>query len=183
MMMNDSHVLPAHICESSTDKRSLAGTLSFDSPMLRFSKTLTKAHLTKASNFCFSPSLSFPFSTMAQQGYSTQAPKPPHFITTADYTAEQLLDLVHRAIQFKVESKYNHPQPRTERPLSGKTLALMFSKRSTRTRVATETATAYLGKYFYAQQCDTTNNSVLMMICSRWSRHVPGFARYSIGRE
>ncbi|KAI7878751.1 ornithine carbamoyltransferase [Lichtheimia hyalospora FSU 10163] len=82
---------------------------------------------------------------MAQQGYSTQAPKPPHFITTADYTAEQLLDLVHRAIQFKVESKYNHPQPRTERPLTGKSLALIFTKRSTRTRVATETATAYLG--------------------------------------
>lgn len=132
--------------------------------MLRFTQTLTKAHLTKtSSNLCFSPILSFRFSIiMAQQGYSTQAPKPPHFITTADYTAEQLLDLVHRAIQFKVESKYNHPQPRTERPLSGKTLALMFSKRSTRTRVATETATAYLGKYFYAQQGDTIQTTVLM---------------------
>jgi ornithine carbamoyltransferase len=72
--------------------------------------------------------------------------KPNHFITTADYTAEQLLDLVHRAIQFKVESKYSHPKARTERPLAGKTLALIFSKRSTRTRVATETAVSYLGK-------------------------------------
>ncbi|KAK4520080.1 CS domain-containing protein [Mucor velutinosus] len=71
--------------------------------------------------------------------------KPNHFITTADYTAEQLLDLVNRAIQFKVESKYSHPKARTDRPLAGKTMALLFSKRSTRTRVATETAVSYLG--------------------------------------
>ena len=80
------------------------------------------------------------------QGFSTARAQPPHFITTADYTAEQLLDLVDRAIKFKVESKYSHPQARQERPLAGKTMALVFSKRSTRTRVATETATAYLGK-------------------------------------
>ncbi|KAI8992688.1 ornithine carbamoyltransferase [Pilobolus umbonatus] len=73
------------------------------------------------------------------------AVKPKHFITTADYTAEQLFDIVERAIKFKVESKYNYPRARTERPLAGKTLALMFSKRSTRTRVATETAVGYLG--------------------------------------
>ena len=73
--------------------------------------------------------------------------KPNHFITTADYTSEQLLDLVHRAIQFKVESKYNYPKPRTERPLTGKSVGLLFSKRSTRTRVATETAIGYLGKF------------------------------------
>lgn len=74
--------------------------------------------------------------------------KPNHFISTADYTAEQLLDLVHRAIQFKVESKYGYPKVRTERPLAGKTVGLLFSKRSTRTRVATETAVGYLGKTF-----------------------------------
>ncbi|KAI8078098.1 ornithine carbamoyltransferase [Gilbertella persicaria] len=78
-------------------------------------------------------------------GISIQTQKPHHFITTADYTSEQLLDLVHRAIQFKVESKYSYPQVRTEFPLTGKTVALMFSKRSTRTRVATETAVSYLG--------------------------------------
>lgn len=75
------------------------------------------------------------------------AAKPKHFITTADYTAEQLFDLVDRSIQFKVESKYNYPKARTERPLDGKTVGLLFSKRSTRTRVATETAVGYLGKY------------------------------------
>ncbi|CAO3623997.1 unnamed protein product [Cunninghamella echinulata] len=71
--------------------------------------------------------------------------KPQHFITTADFTAEQLLDFVNEAIKHKVQSKYNYPKPPTDRPLEGKTLAVMFSKRSTRTRVATESSVAYLG--------------------------------------
>ncbi|KAG1054817.1 hypothetical protein G6F43_003185 [Rhizopus delemar] len=75
--------------------------------------------------------------------FSLKPKKPNHFITTADYSAEQLLDLVHRAIQFKVQAKSG--QKGVERPLTGKTMALLFSKRSTRTRVATETAVNYLG--------------------------------------
>ncbi|KAI8068417.1 ornithine carbamoyltransferase [Gongronella butleri] len=76
---------------------------------------------------------------------NTAQSKPQHFITTADFTAEQLLDFVNEAIKHKVQMKYNYPEPRTERPMTGQTLAVMFSKRSTRTRVATESATAYLG--------------------------------------
>ncbi|ORE06691.1 ornithine carbamoyltransferase [Rhizopus microsporus var. microsporus] len=75
--------------------------------------------------------------------FSLKPQKPNHFITTADYTADQLLDLVYRAIQFKVQAK-TCPK-NAERPLAGKTVALIFSKRSTRTRVATETAVNYLG--------------------------------------
>ncbi|CAO3645735.1 unnamed protein product [Cunninghamella blakesleeana] len=74
-----------------------------------------------------------------------QNKKPQHFITTADFTADQLLDFVNEAIKHKVQAKYNHPEPPSERPLQGKTVAVMFSKRSTRTRVATESAVAYLG--------------------------------------
>ncbi|KAI9248657.1 ornithine carbamoyltransferase [Sporodiniella umbellata] len=75
--------------------------------------------------------------------FSLKAQKPKHFITTADYSAEQLLDLVYRAIQFKVQARSGEKS--VERPLEGQTLALLFSKRSTRTRVATETAVNYLG--------------------------------------
>ncbi|KAI8084753.1 ornithine carbamoyltransferase [Halteromyces radiatus] len=76
---------------------------------------------------------------------STLTPAPAHFITTADYSADQLFNLVDRAIQLKVEAKYQPAQTSRERPLTGKTLALLFSKLSTRTRVATETSVAYLG--------------------------------------
>ncbi|CAO3643215.1 unnamed protein product [Cunninghamella blakesleeana] len=81
----------------------------------------------------------------AYSPFSTLTTPPNHFITTADYSAEQLFNLVDRAIQLKVEAKYQYPQSRLERPLAGKTLALLFSKLSTRTRVATETSVAYLG--------------------------------------
>ncbi|KAF7727654.1 ornithine carbamoyltransferase [Apophysomyces ossiformis] len=76
-------------------------------------------------------------------GFSTKKTAPTHFLTTADFSAEELFNFIHRAVELKVQAKYQ--QAPTERPLAGKTLALLFSKRSTRTRVATETATAYLG--------------------------------------
>ncbi|CAO3589949.1 unnamed protein product [Absidia cylindrospora] len=76
---------------------------------------------------------------------STVTKKPQHFITTADFTADELYDLVHQAIRHKIQAKYQYPESIKDRPLIGKTLALMFSKRSTRTRVATESAVTYLG--------------------------------------
>ncbi|KAI8340207.1 ornithine carbamoyltransferase [Chlamydoabsidia padenii] len=83
--------------------------------------------------------------TIQHYSFSTLTPRPSHFITTADYTADQLFNLVDRAIQLKVEAKYQYPQTSRERPLAGKTVALLFSKLSTRTRVATESSVAYLG--------------------------------------
>lgn len=71
--------------------------------------------------------------------------KQNHFISTSNYSASQIFALILRSIQFKAESKYNFPEPRTQRPLAGKTIALMFSKRSTRTRVSMESAISYLG--------------------------------------
>ncbi|KAI8977634.1 ornithine carbamoyltransferase [Mycotypha africana] len=77
-------------------------------------------------------------------GIHIEAKKPNHFITTADFTAEQLLDLVYNSLQFKVQAKYT-PSEEIKRPLAGKTLAVLFSKRSTRTRIATESSMAFLG--------------------------------------
>ncbi|KAI8069191.1 ornithine carbamoyltransferase [Gongronella butleri] len=86
-----------------------------------------------------------PYGVGAAYAFSTLTPAPSHFITTADYSADQLFNIVDRAIQLKVEAKYQYPGSKAERPLAGKTLALLFSKLSTRTRVATETSVAYLG--------------------------------------
>ncbi|CAO3676871.1 unnamed protein product [Umbelopsis vinacea] len=79
----------------------------------------------------------------SSNAFSTNTPKPQHFLSTADLSKEQLYNLLTRSIELKVEAKYNVSTP--TRPLTGKTLAVMFSKRSTRTRVATESAMAYLG--------------------------------------
>ncbi|KAF9358616.1 ornithine carbamoyltransferase [Mortierella sp. AD094] len=67
----------------------------------------------------------------------------PHLLTDNDLSPKQLADIIQSACQFKHQAKVLGKP--SEAPLAGKTMALMFSKRSTRTRVATETAVAYLG--------------------------------------
>ncbi|KAF9941006.1 ornithine carbamoyltransferase [Mortierella alpina] len=67
----------------------------------------------------------------------------PHLLTDNDLSPKQLSDIIQSACQFKHQAKVEGKP--SGAPLAGKTMALMFSKRSTRTRVATETAVAYLG--------------------------------------
>ncbi|KAJ1952080.1 ornithine carbamoyltransferase, partial [Linderina pennispora] len=70
---------------------------------------------------------------------------PRDMISLADYTPEQIAALVESAADFKDKTK-NHGQAfHPDEPLKGKTIGLLFSKRSTRTRVASETSIAYLG--------------------------------------
>lgn len=92
------------------------------------------------------------FNHLGTNSYSTSLkiePAPPgiHYLTHADLTSQQIYNLLTSAIQHKYNVKYLNKQ--SGLPLSGKTLAIMFSKRSTRTRVATETAIAYLGTYVF----------------------------------
>ncbi|CAG8708998.1 12185_t:CDS:2, partial [Racocetra fulgida] len=88
------------------------------------------------------------FNYLGSNSYSTSLkiePAPPgiHYITHADLTSQQIYNLLTLAIQHKYNVKYLNKK--SDQPLSGKTLAIMFSKRSTRTRVATETAPMFLG--------------------------------------
>ena len=74
---------------------------------------------------------------------------PPHLLTTAQLNGAQLRRLVLGAIQHKQATF-----PLQHRPLVGASAALLFSKRSTRTRVAAEAALAHLGVHplFLASQ-------------------------------
>ena len=69
---------------------------------------------------------------------------PPHLKTLADLSVEQLADLVRTALIFKFMAK-NTSLSSIEPSLQGKTIAMIFNKRSTRTRVASETSTVLLG--------------------------------------
>lgn len=88
--------------------------------------------------------------------------QPPHLLTLADLTVPQIERLVKSAIAFKKHYKAKAVpeagriagagqqvedvgEAVKEKTLDGKTVALMFSKRSTRTRVASETAVQILG--------------------------------------
>ncbi len=63
---------------------------------------------------------------------------PRHFLTLRDLSPSQLHALIRRAIQLKKE-RFAY------RPLVGRTLALLFEKPSTRTRVSFEAGMAQLG--------------------------------------
>lgn len=63
------------------------------------------------------------------------------FLKIGDFTKEQLTDLIHLAIELKTMQKLGKPH----RYLEGKTLAMIFEKASTRTRVSFETGMYQLG--------------------------------------
>ncbi|KAJ2355734.1 ornithine carbamoyltransferase [Coemansia erecta] len=70
---------------------------------------------------------------------------PRDMISLGDYSAEQIAGLVQSAADLKRKVKSEGQAFHPEQPLQGKTIALLFSKRSTRTRVASESSVAYLG--------------------------------------
>ncbi|KAJ2897309.1 ornithine carbamoyltransferase [Coemansia aciculifera] len=70
---------------------------------------------------------------------------PRDLITLGDYSAEQIAALVESAADLKHKTKVLGQKHHPDQPLKGQTIAMLFSKRSTRTRVASETSIAYLG--------------------------------------
>ncbi|KWU43980.1 putative ornithine carbamoyltransferase [Rhodotorula sp. JG-1b] len=90
--------------------------------------------------------------------------KPPHLLTLADLTVPQIQSLINSAFAFKKHyksiaipeagriegAKFERGDAASSeaakaKTLTDKTVALMFSKRSTRTRVSSETAISLLG--------------------------------------
>jgi len=65
-----------------------------------------------------------------------------HFITLADFTPKQVLWLIKRSMEIKSELKKGNKLPQY---FSGKTLGMFFTKRSTRTRVSSESGWACYG--------------------------------------
>lgn len=64
-----------------------------------------------------------------------------HFLTFLDYSAEEIFELLHTAKKLKAEHKAGIKHD----ALSGKTIALIFAKSSTRTRVSFEMGIRQLG--------------------------------------
>jgi ornithine carbamoyltransferase len=64
-----------------------------------------------------------------------------HFLTLKDYTKEEILEIVELGLQIKKECKSGELKPY----MPGKTLAMIFEKSSTRTRVSFESGIFQLG--------------------------------------
>ena len=67
--------------------------------------------------------------------------KPRHFLTLLDLSADELKRLLARAMELKAM----HRRGERHAPLAGKTMAMIFEKSSTRTRVSFEAGMAQLG--------------------------------------
>ncbi|KAJ1921207.1 ornithine carbamoyltransferase [Mycoemilia scoparia] len=72
-------------------------------------------------------------------------PTPKHMLSLVDYSSDEIFSLIEASIKHKHDAKVKGKAYADGLPLQGKVVAIMFSKRSTRTRVATETAVTYLG--------------------------------------
>lgn len=71
--------------------------------------------------------------------------KGRHFVSLHDYTTEEIGWLLDVAQDMKQALKQGRPHFDGPAPLAGKTLAMIFTKSSTRTRVSFETAMLQLG--------------------------------------
>lgn len=70
---------------------------------------------------------------------------PRHLISTLQLTNEELSSLVSKAEHYKKIVRSGETSPVNHQKLLGKLVALLFTKRSTRTRVSTEGAAAFFG--------------------------------------
>ncbi|KAI0137398.1 ornithine carbamoyltransferase [Xylariales sp. AK1849] len=71
--------------------------------------------------------------------------KSRHFMSIADLTRDEFAQLVRNAAAHKNAVKSGNVPKELSTSLAGKTVAMMFNKRSTRTRVSTEAAVALMG--------------------------------------
>lgn len=86
-----------------------------------------------------------PFVSTRKMTQSHPVQSPRHFMSISDLSRQELVTLVKRAAIAKSDIKAGKIPAALEGTLAGKTVALMFSKRSTRTRVSTEAAVVAMG--------------------------------------
>ncbi|TGJ78787.1 hypothetical protein E0Z10_g9977 [Xylaria hypoxylon] len=79
------------------------------------------------------------------RGYSSEPSKIRHLMTIGDLSPAEISKLVLNAASHKKAVKSGHIPKAIRNKLIGQTVAMMFNKRSTRTRVSTEAAVTLMG--------------------------------------
>lgn len=82
---------------------------------------------------------------LQQRAYSSQASGPRHLMSISELSPNEFTALVRNAATRKQAVKAGRAPTSLTTSLTGKTVAMMFNKRSTRTRVSTEAAVTMLG--------------------------------------
>lgn len=102
------------------------------------------ARLLRPANNCLRALQNRSYSSAAQPSTSPFAPR--HLLSIADLSPQELTTLVRNGASHKQAIKSGAPTPSSIKDkLLGQTVAMMFTKRSTRTRVSTEGAIARMG--------------------------------------
>ncbi len=103
-------------------------------------------------------------------------------LTILDLSTEEILALLSRAAELKAW----HRQGRDPKPLAGKTLALIFDKPSTRTRVSFEAGIAHLGGtsiYLGRNDSQLSRNEPVADTARVLARYVDGIIMRTYGHE
>lgn len=82
---------------------------------------------------------------LQRRSYSQAASTPRHLLSINELTPTEFANLVRNANTHKTAVKASQPPLWLTKALANQTIAMMFSKRSTRTRVSTEAAVTLLG--------------------------------------
>lgn len=110
--------------------------------MLSLSASRRAASSTLARSFSAAP----PSTSSTPPSVASLPRKPPALLTLADLTPAQITKIINKSAKLKAECRYPATgASRISKSLADKTVALLFSKRSTRTRVASETSIKLLG--------------------------------------
>lgn len=99
---------------------------------------------------------------------------PRHFLSIADLSTAELTTLVRNAATYKASIKSGKTPAHLPSALFGKTVALMFSKRSTRTRVSTEGAVVAMGGHPMFLGSNDIQLGVRCVFCAECAREWPG---------
>src|SRR5699024_9283129 len=104
------------------------------------------------------------------------------FLTVSEYTKEQLMDLIEFAIELKKMQKEGIPH----RYLEGKTLAMIFEKSSTRTRVSFEAGMFQLGgtaQFLNSNDLQLGNGETISDTAQVLARYVDAIMIRTFGHE
>ena len=83
--------------------------------------------------------------TLQARCYASKTLGPRHLLSIGDLAPTEFTTLVRNAVSHKQAANSKTIPTSVSRALAGQTVAMMFSKRSTRTRVSTEAAVTLLG--------------------------------------
>lgn len=104
------------------------------------------------------------------------------FLRIGDFTKEELMDLIEFAMQLKNMQKLGEPH----RYLEGKTLAMIFEKSSTRTRVSFETGMFQLGgaaQFLSSSDMQLGNGETIADTAKVLSRYVDAIMIRTFGHD